>query len=103
MHRITAYVCSLHALRPTPPQIANLFGGGVDKLPLDQRERYVIEHMDDVMDSVADPLGQKGGKMWWQRAEDPWQCLAACNELTKAMQSGDPAAFMSSLPVQQVC
>ena len=81
-----------------PRQIANLYGGGVDKLPLDKREAYVLEHLDDVVDSATDPLG---GRRWWQKAEDPWQCLAACFELTKAMQSPDPAAFLSGLPVQQ--
>jgi DNA-directed RNA polymerase len=84
-------------------QVANLFGGGVDKLPLDEREQYVIDHMPDILDSVADPLGERGGKTWWQQAEDPWQCLAACFELVSAVQAPDPAAFMSRLPVQQVC
>ncbi len=83
-------------------QIANLYGGGADKLPLDQREQYVIDRMHEVTDSAADPLGHRGGRQWWQQAEDPWQCLAACYELTKAMQSPDPVAYMSTLPVQQV-
>jgi DNA-directed RNA polymerase len=76
-----------------------LYGGGVDKLPLDEREKYVIEHMSDVADSATNPLG---GRKWWQEAEDPWQCLAACLELNKAMQASDPEAFESRLPVQQV-
>ena len=83
----------------SPSQIANLYAGGVDKLPLDEREKYVIDHMSDVVDSATNPLG---GRKWWQEAEDPWQCLAACVELTKAMQSPSPEAYESRLPVQQV-
>ena len=80
-------------------QIANVYGGGVDKLPLDEREKYVIDHMSEVIDSATNPLG---GTRWWQEAEDPWQCLAACIELSKAMQSPVPEAYESRLPVHQV-
>ena len=37
---------------------------------------------------------------WWQRAEDPWQTLAACMELRDALAWHDVAAFPSRLPVQ---
>lgn len=87
-------------LRNRFSQIANLYGGGVDKLPLDDREKYVIEHMSDVADSATNPLG---GRKWWQEAEDSWQCLAACVELTKAMQSPKPEEYECKLPVHQVC
>ena len=80
-------------------QIANVYGGGVDKLPLDEREKYVIDHMSEVVDSATNPLG---GARWWQEAEDPWQCLAACIELSKAMQFPVPEAYESRLPVHQV-
>lgn len=35
------------------------------------------------------------------KADDPWQCLAACMELHAALESADPLAFESSLPVHQ--
>lgn len=41
------------------------------------------------------------GRRWWSKAEDPWQCLAACIEISGAIQSGDPENFLSNLPVQQ--
>lgn len=41
------------------------------------------------------------GKRWWAQAEDPWQCLAACFEVSAAVKSGDPASYSCSLPVQQ--
>ena len=38
-------------------------------------------------------------KGWWaQSTEDPWQCLAACIELTAALRSPDPHAYVSRLP-----
>jgi len=39
--------------------------------------------------------------MWWTKADDPWQCLAACMELRAALTSPDPLAFESDLPVHQ--
>ena len=39
-------------------------------------------------------------RRWWQSADAPWQCLAACMEVRDALASGDPAAFRSRLPVQ---
>ena len=79
-------------------QVANVYGGGVDKLPLDQREQFAIDNMDLVSDSATNPLR---GKRWWLNAEDPWQCLAACMELHRACQCPDPRTFESSLPVHQ--
>lgn len=35
------------------------------------------------------------------KADDPWQCLATCMELRAALESSDPHAYMSSLPVHQ--
>jgi DNA-dependent RNA polymerase len=37
-------------------QIANLYGGGADKLSLDDRVRFVQERLDYVMDSAQDPI-----------------------------------------------
>ena len=79
-------------------QIANLFGGGIDKKGLALREQFSIDNMHLISDAALHPLD---GERWWLRAEDPWQCLAACIELHNAMQSSDPAAFESCLPVHQ--
>lgn len=50
------------------------------------------------MDSADRPLE---GNRWWHKADDPWQCLAACIELTSALRSSDPEEFISHIPVQQ--
>lgn len=76
--------------------LANVFG--FDKASLQEREDFVREHIDDIYDSVSDPLK---GKRWWLKAEDPWQCLAACFELKNALDSPNPEKFVSHLPIHQ--
>ncbi|KAF8890704.1 hypothetical protein BD779DRAFT_1438161 [Infundibulicybe gibba] len=76
--------------------LANLYG--FDKANFDERVDYVMERLDDIYDSATNPLD---GKRWWTKADDPWQCLATCMELHAALESGDPHAYMSSLPVHQ--
>ena len=71
---------------------------GFDKASLDERVQYTIDHMEDVIDSATDALG---GKRWWLKAEDPWQCLAACFELKAAMELPDPTQYVSHIPVAQ--
>lgn len=34
-------------------------------------------------------------------AENPWQTLAACQEIAAALRSGDPAMYVSHFPVHQ--
>jgi len=41
------------------------------------------------------------GRKWWQKADDPWQCLATCMELKAALDSPDPRAYESALPIHQ--
>ena len=56
------------------------------------------ERLDLIKDSAKNPLG---GEKWWMKADDPWQCLATCFDLTAALESGDPLKYESSLPVHQ--
>ncbi|KAI4519882.1 DNA/RNA polymerase [Schizophyllum commune Loenen D] len=76
--------------------IANLYG--FDKASFDERVQWVEDRLADVYDSANNPIN---GKRWWLEADDPWQCLAASMELRDAIESGDPLAFESSLPVHQ--
>ncbi|KAI4389287.1 hypothetical protein MLD38_001528 [Melastoma candidum] len=78
--------------------VANLFAGGVDKLSLEARVAFTENHLDDIFDSADRPLE---GKRWWLTAEDPFQCLAACINLTEALRSPSPEAFLSHVPVHQ--
>jgi DNA-directed RNA polymerase len=71
---------------------------GYDKASLQERENYTMQHLDDIYDSARNPLG---GRRWWLESEDAWQTLAACFELTKALDSPDPTKFVSHLPTHQ--
>jgi DNA-directed RNA polymerase, mitochondrial len=69
---------------------------GKDKMSFDQRVAFVDEHFDLVRESVTDPFS---GERWWMSLEDPFQGLATCIEIVKAIDSGDPEAYECSLAV----
>ncbi|KAG5016909.1 hypothetical protein JHK85_023045 [Glycine max] len=79
--------------------LANLYAGGVDKLSYDGRIEFTENHLDDIFDSADRPLE---GKRWWLQAEDPFQCLAACTNLSEALRSPTPETTISHMPVHQV-
>ncbi|GMH50073.1 hypothetical protein TrRE_jg6944, partial [Triparma retinervis] len=51
-------------------------------------------YWDDIVKSTKDPLTHI---LWWNEADEQWQCLAVCKELTRAGESGDIASYESSL------
>ncbi|KAI9683599.1 MAG: DNA-directed RNA polymerase [Trizodia sp. TS-e1964] len=76
--------------------LANLFG--FDKASLRDRAEFAMNNIANIYDSATAPMA---GNRWWLKAEDPWQCLAACIELKNALESPDPERFISHLPVHQ--
>ncbi|KAK9274461.1 hypothetical protein L1049_021708 [Liquidambar formosana] len=78
--------------------LANLYAGGVEKLSYDGRLTFVENHLDDIFDSADNPLN---GNRWWLAAEDPFQCLAACINLSEALKSSSPHTVISHLPIHQ--
>ncbi|KAI5283826.1 DNA-directed RNA polymerase [Ascosphaera aggregata] len=76
--------------------LANLYG--FDKASFNEREQFTMDHLDDIMDSANNGLH---GRRWWLGAEDPFQCLGACIELTNALRLEDPSEYISHLPVHQ--
>ncbi|XP_010273707.1 PREDICTED: DNA-directed RNA polymerase 3, chloroplastic isoform X2 [Nelumbo nucifera] len=78
--------------------LANLYAGGVDKLSYDDRLDFVENHLDDIFDSADKPID---GNRWWLNAEDPFQCLAACINLSEALKSSSPHTAISHLPIHQ--
>ncbi|KAI9461958.1 DNA/RNA polymerase [Lactarius psammicola] len=76
--------------------LSNLYG--YDKATFDERVAFVHKHLDDIYDSAENPLT---GRKWWQKTDDPWQCLAACMELKAALDSPDPYAYKCALPIHQ--
>ncbi|KAJ0984272.1 hypothetical protein J5N97_002628 [Dioscorea zingiberensis] len=78
--------------------LANLYAGGVEKLSHDGRLAFVENSLPDIFDSAANPVD---GKRWWLNAEDPFQCLAACINLSDALKSSSPQSVISHLPIHQ--
>ncbi|KPM35443.1 DNA-directed RNA polymerase, mitochondrial [Neonectria ditissima] len=76
--------------------LANVYG--FDKASFDEREAFATDNLTNIVDSATNPLN---GAKWWLKAEDPWQCLAACFELAAAHKLDDPTKFVSQLPVHQ--
>ncbi|XP_011101962.1 DNA-directed RNA polymerase 1, mitochondrial-like [Sesamum indicum] len=79
-------------------QISNVYGGGVDKLSYEGRVSFTENHLEDIFDSADRPLE---GKRWWLGAEDPFQCLATCINLSEALRSPYPESTVSHMPVHQ--
>jgi DNA-directed RNA polymerase len=76
--------------------VSNLMGK--DKISLDERAAYTESNLNEVLDSAARPLTGNG---WWLKADSPWQALAACRELSAAIQLKDPTTYECALPVHQ--
>ncbi|KAK2031312.1 DNA-dependent RNA polymerase [Colletotrichum zoysiae] len=76
--------------------LANVFG--FDKASLKERESFAMDNLVNIFDSANKPLD---GNRWWLKAEDPWQCLAACYELKAALESPEPTKYVSHLPIHQ--
>lgn len=64
----------------------------------EERLAYADEVIDLIMDSADNPLT---GQKWWMESDEKWQTLACCIELTNAIRSGDPASYISHIPVHQ--
>ncbi|CAK9316793.1 unnamed protein product [Citrullus colocynthis] len=78
--------------------LANLYAGGVDKLSYKDRVSFTENHLDEIFDSADRPLE---GNQWWLGAEDPFQCLAVCINLSEALRSPSPETTISHMPVHQ--
>ena len=76
--------------------LANVYG--YDKASFEERLRFTENHLAEIYDSVNNPLD---GDRWWLQAEDPWQCLATCNELKAALDLPDPSRYVCQLAIHQ--
>ncbi|KAH6894549.1 DNA-directed RNA polymerase [Thelonectria olida] len=89
-------VLGANGLRWLKIHLANLYG--FDKASFAEREAFADDNLANIQDAATHPLT---GSQWWLKAEDPWQCLAACFELAAAHELPDPTEFVSQLPVHQ--
>lgn len=77
--------------------LANLYG--MDKLTFDQRLVWTDEHIARIQHAARDPFNEEA-LAWWTKASDgPWQFLARCIDFNEALESGNPEAHVSHLPV----
>jgi DNA-directed RNA polymerase len=65
-------------------------------MSFDGRAKFADDNMDNIRATVNDPLGDN---KWWMEFDDPFQGLATCHEIVRAIDSGDPENYMCSLPV----
>ncbi|KAG8519208.1 DNA-directed RNA polymerase, mitochondrial, partial [Galemys pyrenaicus] len=65
---------------------------------LQGRLAFADERMDDILDSADRPMT---GRKWWMEVDEPWQALACCMEIARAVRSPDPAAYVSHFPIHQ--
>ncbi|KAJ4450804.1 hypothetical protein ANN_02234 [Periplaneta americana] len=63
-----------------------------------ERLQFAEEILPEILDSAESPLT---GRMWWAQSEEPWQTLACCMEISKAIKSGDPENYVCHFPVHQ--
>lgn len=70
---------------------ANLFGN--DKVSLEERYQWAIDHAHEVALVANDPLGN----LWWTEADKPWCFLAWCFEWYEAYNEGP--TFVSRIPI----
>lgn len=70
---------------------------GVDKVSIDDRVKWFDDNIDKIKSVGSDPLASI---MHWANIKDtPMQFVAACIDVTKALQSADPEEYESRLPV----
>ena len=65
-------------------------------MSFDGRAQFADDNLESIRAAVRDPFGDN---KWWMEFDDPFQGLATCHEIVAAIDSGDPANYMCSLPV----
>ena len=65
-------------------------------MSFDDRAAFVDDNIDKIRESVQSPFSEDP---WWMTLDDPFQGLATCEEIIKAIDSGNPESYMCSLPV----
>lgn len=68
-------------------------GKKADKLPLDQRVKWVHDHEDRIIKMMVDPTKD----WWWVEADSPFMFLAACEAWTEYRKN--PEGYLCRLPV----
>lgn len=73
--------------------------GSMKKSTLKERLEYanlILE--EEVLDSADRPWD---GRRWWTKNENPWQVLACCKEIARAIRSENPQKYICHLAIHQ--
>lgn len=76
--------------------LANVYGKGT-ATTYEGRINWAKACLENIRLSATEPLTTA----WWQEASKPFQTLAACFEIERALSCSDPAKFLSRLPIVQ--
>ena len=76
--------------------MANVYGHGVDKLPLEGRQEWAKNNMDTILAIGAD-YKDEAIVDFWRTADEPFQFMAACREMYNYRQHGE--GYKSGLPI----
>ena len=87
----TKYAITEEGWRWFEIHLANTFG--YDKETLDKRVKFTQKNMKKWLKIASDPVKYKG----WQKADDPFNFLAAIIEAKKAIDSGDKYSYETGL------
>jgi DNA-directed RNA polymerase len=87
-----------HGLDMLKLHLMNLTGT-MKKSSLAERLAHANTLLSEILDSAARPMNGRG---WWQKAEDRWQALACCMEISNALaHPTGPQDYVSHFPVHQ--
>lgn len=79
-------------------QVINL-SGSMKRNSIEERLDHANSILDShILDSADNPWN---GYRWWMKQENPWQVLACCKEIAKAIRSGDGCSYVCHLPIHQ--
>ncbi|KAF8773555.1 DNA-directed RNA polymerase like protein [Argiope bruennichi] len=62
------------------------------------RLEFANEKIPEILDSADHPFE---GQQWWRTSDKPWQTLACCQELAKALRHPNPEEYVSHFPIHQ--
>lgn len=76
---------------------ANAFGE--DKISFEDRVEFAKANLSHICRSGKSVETACEADAWWKSAGKPFQCLATCQEIYRALQESDPRQYLCGLPV----
>ncbi|XP_054716419.1 DNA-directed RNA polymerase, mitochondrial-like [Uloborus diversus] len=64
----------------------------------EERLKFANEILPEILDSADRPFQ---GNQWWKTSDKPWQTLACCKEVAKAVRHPNPEEYISHFPIHQ--